>query len=444
MNLHNHPKIEMLAPAALTSNPRNARKHPDKQIAQLAANIERFGFPMPIVADQDSMIVAGHGRWAAAKRLKLDLVPVIRMHFLNEDERRAFALADNRLAELSSWNQDVLEAELAGLFESGFDISTIGFSTADLDFSVEAEKSEKPKKTEKVELPDPDAAAITRLGDRWDFLDPKTSRVLYRVYCGDSQSQEVWEAALGKDRADIVFGDPPYNVKIDGHVSGTGAHREFVMGAGEMSPPQFTHFLRGAFRNCVLFSAPGSIHYQCMDWRHAREILDAADGAYSEFKQLVVWVKTNGSMGSFYRSRHELVFVFKAGKGKHINNFMLGETGRYRTNVVEYEGCNTFRKGRQADLDAHSTVKPTAMVADFLLDCSNRGDLVVDPFLGSGTTLLAAAKTKRRGVGIELDPLYVDTAIRRLRAATGIEPVLAGDTRTFDEIAAERLTGKEG
>jgi DNA modification methylase len=181
-----------------------------------------------------------------------------------------------------------------------------------------------------------------------------------------------------------------------------------------------------------------------MDWRHAREILDAADGVYDEFKQLVVWVKTNGAMGTFYRSRHELVFVFKAGKGKHTNNFGLGETGRYRTNVVEYAGANTFRKGRAEDLAAHSTVKPTAMVADFLLDCSNRGDLVVDPFIGSGTTLLAAHRTKRRGAGIELDPLYVDTALKRLAAASGLTPVLAGDGRTFDEIAAERLDGQEG
>lgn len=444
MNIHNHPKIELLATTSLTGDPRNARKHDDKQINQLAANMERFGFTVPLVVDQDNMIVAGHGRWEAAKKLGLIEVPVIRKEFLSEQERRAFNLADNRLAELSSWDQEILSAELTDLFENDFDISTIGFSLADLDFSIEEEKPEKPKKAEKVELPDPAEAAVTRLGDRWDFLDPKTSQVIYRAYCGDSRQQDTYEAALGEDRANIVFGDPPYNVEIDGNVSGTGTHREFVMGAGEMSPPEFTHFLRSVFRMCVRFSVGGSIHYQCMDWRHTREILDAADGIYDQFKQLIVWKKSNGSMGTFYRSQHELVFVFKAGKGKHTNNFKLGETGRYRTNVVEYEGCNTFRKGREADLAAHSTVKPTAMVADFLLDCSNRGDLVLDPFLGSGTTLLAAAKTKRRGVGIELDPPYVDTAVKRLRAATGIEPILAGDGRTFDEIAAERQSEKEG
>ena len=248
---------------------------------------------------------------------------------------------------------------------------------------------------------------------------------------------------LGEERARLVFGDGPYNIPIDGFVSGTGRHREFVMGAGEMSPPEFTAFQRAIFRNCVRFSVSGSIHFQCMDWRHMREMLDAADGVYSEFKQLIVWAKQSGAMGTFYRSRHELVFVFKSGKGKHVNNFVLGDTGRYRTNVVEYAGANSFRKGRAADLAAHSTVKPLALVADFLLDCSNRGDLVVDPFCGSGTTLIAAHRTQRWAASIELDPGYVDVALERLRAVTGIQPVLDRDGRGFDAVKAARLGGED-
>ena len=209
-----------------------------------------------------------------------------------------------------------------------------------------------------------------------------------------------------------------------------------------MSPPEFTTFMRSIFRCCVRFSVSGSIHYQFMDWRHGREMLDAADGVYAEHKQLIVWKKDNGGQGAFYRSQHELVYVFKSGKAKHINNFKLGETGRYRTNVVEYAGANTFRKGRDADLAAHSTVKPTAMIADFLLDCSNPGDLAVDPCLGSGTTLLAAHHTGRRGAGIEMDPLYCDVALRRLSVVMGVEPILDGDDRTFSEIAAERSERK--
>ncbi len=439
-----HPKIEMLATSALTPNPGNARKHSDKQVSLLASIIERYGFLVPIIIDEKGRIVAGHGRWLAAKRLGLKQVPVIRARFLSDTEREAFALADNRLAELSTWDDDLLSSNLEILFESGFDISAIGFSTSDLDFSVVEEKEKEPAAAERVELPDPAEMPVSQIGDLWEFFAPNRPAALHRIYCGDAREVESWEALLQEERAAIVFADDPYNVPVNGHVSGTGRHHEFVMASGEMSPPEFTHFLRSVFRNCVRFSANGSIHYHCMDWRHAREILDAADGVYDQFKQLVVWKKSAGAMGTFYRSQHELVFVFKSGKAKHINNFGLGETGRYRTNVVEYAGANTFRKGRAEDLAAHSTVKPTAMVADFLLDCSNRGDLVVDPFLGSGTTLIAAHRTKRRGAGIELDPLYVDTAIRRLSKVTGIDPLLAGDGRSFTEIAAQRRGQKEG
>lgn len=432
MKLRNHPRVEMLPPATLIPNPDNTNTHPDKQIVVLAGIIERFGFTVPIVIDQHNMVLAGHGRLEAAKRLKLDLVPVIRAAHLNDEERLAYAMADNRIAELSIRDEDILQSKLEILFDGGFDITAIGFSSADLDFTViEEADARSATRPEEVELPDPEAKAIARLGDLWLLGE-------YRIFCGDMRDIACWEKLLGDDRADIVFSDPPFNVPVNGHVSGTGRHREFAFASGEMTPAEFTHFLRGAFRNCTRFSRSGSIHFHCMDWRHIREILDAADGVYHEFKQLIVWNKGTGGMGTFYRSQHELVFAFKAGKAKHTNNFGLGEKGRDRTNVVDYPGCNTFRKGRNTDLAAHATVKPTALVADFLLDCSNRGDLVVDPFLGSGTTLLAAHRTRRRGAGIEIDPLYVDTAIRRLTTASGLTATLAGDGRTFDEIAAAR------
>lgn len=431
----NHPRIELLATSSLKPNPRNARTHSDKQLRQIAASIERFGWLVPIVVDDQMMIAAGHGRWEAAKLLGLGTVPVIRAEFLSEADRRAFALAENRIAELSGWDDKLLAEELNALFDGGYNLEITGFTTADLDFSV----PEADDKHEEVELPAPDAAAVSRLGDLW-LIGP------HRVLCGDSTKAESYETALGDLRANIVFADPPYNVPIDGFVSGHGAnhHREFVMGAGEMSPPVFTAFLRAMFRNLVRFTRGGSIHYVTMDWRHIREILDAADGVYDQFKQLVVWDKGVGGQGAFYRSQHELAFVFKAGKAKHINNFGLGESGRYRTNVVRYAGANAFRKGRKRDLADHSTVKPTALIADFLLDCSNRGDLVLDPCLGSGSTLLAAHRTRRRGVGIELDPLYVDTALRRIADACQLVPVLASDGRSFDEVAAMRLGGEGG
>ncbi len=427
-DLSNHSKTEMVPRTSLTPNPKNARTHSDKQIAQVARSIERFGFLVPIVADDDGIILAGHGRWEAAALNRLEEVPVIRARLMTEADRRAFALTENRLSDLSGWDQDLLSAELEYLFDEDYDLSITGFDFGDLDIGV----SEKSAKEEPVELPEPDARAVSRPGDLW-LIGP------HRLYCGNARDTVSYEALLAGERAAMVFSDPPYNVPIDGHVTGLGKvrHREFAEASGEMSPPEFTAFLRSVFRNCVRFSVDGSIHFQCMDWRHAREILDAADGVYAQFKQLIVWAKDNAGMGAFYRSQHELIFVFKAGTGRHINTFGLGDKGRYRTNVWQCAGVNTFRKGREQDLAAHPTVKPVAMVADAILDCSNRGDLILDPFSGSGATLTAAHRTRRRGAAIEIDPLYVDTSLRRLQAASGLIPTLA-DGRTFDEVATER------
>lgn len=429
-----HPSIEMMPRQGLKPNPTNARKHDDKQLAQIAASIERFGFLVPIIIDDDDMIAAGHGRWEAAGRLGIDNVPTIRARFLTDADRRAFALAENRIAELSSWDEDLLANELSILFDGGYDLEITGFSTADLDFSLPEEAVKD--KVEEIELPDLDARAVSRDGDLWR-IGP------HRLYCGNSRSVESYEALLSGDRANMVFSDPPYNVPIDGHVSGLGKHRhrEFAEASGEMTAAEFTTFLRTIFRNCVRFAANGSIHYHCMDWRHIREMLDAADGVYSGFKQLVVWKKQNAGMGTFYRSQHELLFVFKSGTAKHTNKFGLGETGRYRTNVWEHAGANSFRKGRDRDLAAHATVKPTALVADAILDCSYRGDLILDPFSGSGTTLIAAHKTGRRGAAIELDPLHCDTSIRRLMAASGLDAIREDGAR-FVDLEADLAIGE--
>jgi DNA modification methylase len=425
--LTNHPNIEMIAPGDLTVASTHARRHSPKQIEQIARVIDRIGFIVPIIIDDDKVIAAGVGRREAAMLRNLELVPVIRVKFVSDADRRAFSLADNRLAELSDWDNDRLKGELEFLFEQDYDIDITGFDLGDLDLGVPTDEPEPP-----VELPDPDAKAVSRFGDKW-LIGP------HRLLCGNSRDAISYEALLGEERAAMVFSDPPYNVKIDGHVSGLGKirHREFAEATGEMTPAEFTNFHRSVFRLCTHYSADGSIHYHCMDWRHIREILDAADGIYTEFKQLVVWVKSNAGMGTFYRSRHEMVFVFKSGRGRHINNFGLGDKGRYRTNVWEVEGANTFRKGRAKDLADHPTVKPVALVADAILDCSHRDDLILDPFSGSATTLLAAHRTHRRGAAIEIDPLHVDTGLRRLVAATGLVPTLT-DGRTFEEVAAER------
>jgi DNA modification methylase len=422
--LSNHPKLEMLKISRLKQDPHATRTHDDGQIEQLVSSIRRFGFRGAILIDADNQIIAGHAMALAAPQAGLTEVPVIREHFLNEAEQRAFAIAHNRLAEHSNWDDDKLKVELDFLFEEG-GLEGTGFSLKDLDFTI----GEQAVEEERVELPLPDAVPVSRTGDLWE-IGP------HRIYCGDARDARSFELLLGTELASLVFGDLPYNVAVNGHIRGRGTNTfdEFALASGEMSRAEFTAFLRQIFRNCAQFSKDGSIHYQCIDWRHLREILDAADGVYSEFKQLVVWAKPSGGQGSFLRSRHELVLVFKSGRARHINNIGLK---RYRTNVVEYPGCSGFYRGRKDDLEAHPTVKPIPLVADFLLDCSNRGDLVLDPCAGSGTSLLAAHRTKRKAAAIEIDPLYVDTALHRLTAMSGLTARLS-DGRSFQKVAADR------
>src|SRR5437588_3793935 len=233
----------------------------------------------------------------------------------------------------------------------------------------------------------------------------------------------AFAALMGLERASTAITDPPYNVRIDGHVSGLGAvhHRPFPMAAGEMDSTQFTDFLKQAFDNLAAFTVDGSIHFVCMDWRHIEELTAAGRGVYGELKNLCVWVKDNAGMGSLYRSRHELVFVFKHGRAGHRNNVQLGRFGRNRSNVWSYPGANSFSRDREEDNPCalHPTVKPVAMVADAIIDCSARGDIVLDAFLGSGTTVIAAERTGRRCYGLELDPLYVDAIIHRWQKLTG-------------------------
>jgi len=452
MSIMTHAKIELLATTLLWENPDNARTHSPRQIAQLSAAIKQFGWLVPIVCDADLMILAGHARWHAAKKLKLAEVPVIRADHLSELDKRAFALGENRLAELSGIDVKKLQKEIDALFHSNFNLETIGYSTADVTFKLVHDDDQE---LEPPEAPVTSQVAVSRPGDCWIFYPKGVAPIAanfgkaHRLLCADSIVVESLEAVLRDQKADLVFDDPPYNVKVNGHVRGGGRgtknnFREFAMASGEMTASEFTGFLRSVFRNCVRFSKNGSLHFHFQDWRHIREMLDAADGVYSEFKQLICWDKGIGGQGSFYRSQHELIFVFKSGKAKHTNNFQLGQHGRYRTNLWSgYPGVNTFRKGRKEDLEAHATPKPIALVIDAIRDCSNPGEIVLDVFAGSGTTMIAAHKAGRVGAGIEIDPLYIDVALKRIAAATGLTPILDGDGRTFDQIAAARLSERE-
>jgi DNA modification methylase len=433
-------ELKYMSVDALRPHPNNARTHSKKQIQQIADGIRRLGFNSPIVADEELVILAGHGRLEAAKLAGLNEVPVLIVSGLGEAQKRTFALADNKLAEKAGWDRKTLAVELGCLTpllsEIGLDISLTGFEPAEID--VLLGDVVDPEDDPADELPALATEPVSRIGDIW-LLGAKR----HRLICGDARNTAHFQKLMGSDRAAMVFADPPYNVAIKS-VQGRGKtkHGDFVMAAGEMSKAQFTAFLAETLENAAEHATDGSIHFICMDWRHMGEMLGAGNAVYAELKNLVVWNKTNAGQGSFYRSQHELIFVYKNGDGAHTNNFELGQHGRNRSNVWTYAGVNTFRAGRMDELTLHPTVKPIALIADAMRDCSRRGDIILDPFMGSGTTLLAAERVGRRAYGLELDPLYVDAAVRRWQRFTKADAVLKGSRKTFDEIAEARASAK--
>jgi DNA modification methylase len=430
-------RITYRSPGELKPAARNARTHSPKQIGQIATSIQQFGFVSPVLLDDDDRIVAGHGRVAAAKSLKLEQVPTIRLSHLSPAELRAYALADNRLAELAGWDQALLALELQDLssLELEFDLQVIGFEGVELDdllaFTIPAGDPDPVLN----QIPEAQGPAVSRLGDVWRMSD-------HLVICGDARDLSTFETLMGPERARMMFTDPPYNVAIQGNVGGKGKtkRREFVMGSGEMSASAFHALLADSHAAAASVLTDGAISYTFMDWRGISTLVSAVETAGYEVKNVVVWNKTNAGMGTFYRSQHELIVVAKHGKAPHLNNFGLGETGRHRSNVWTYAGVNTFRQGRDEDLAIHPTVKPVELVADAILDVSAPREIVLDPFGGSGSTLIAAERTGRRARLVELDPLYVDAICRRFAAVTGRDAVLGSTGLTFTETAAQRLS----
>lgn len=427
-------KVELADMSAVIANPRNPRTHSDKQVTKIAASIRRFGFLNPLLVDASGMILAGHGRLEAAKKLGIEQVPIIRVNHLTPSEKRAYAIADNRLGELSGWDEDLLKLEVIDLMD--FDLSLVdltGFETPELDILIDGPLVNRKKEDPADQLPVVEEQAVSRRGDIWLLGE-------HRLICGDARERDDFERLMDGEKADVVFTDPPYNVRVDGHVSGLGKikHREFACASGEMSKEEFVAFLSTVFKLQYDYARDGSLHFTCIDWAHLQELLAAGHSVYDELKNIIAWVKTNGGMGSFYRSQHELIPLWKKGKAAHINNIQLGSTGRYRTNVWTYAGANTFRRGRIEDLSAHPTVKPCALVVDALKDCSNTGDIVLDPFGGSGTTMMAAEQARRRARLIEFDPLYVDLAVRRFRSRFKGRVVLLETGEGFDDVATRR------
>lgn len=422
--------------AELRPYPRNARTHSKKQVRQIADSIERFGFTNPVLVSDDGEIIAGHGRVLAAKLLGMTEVPTLALSHLSDAERRAYVIADNKLALNAGWDSELLAIELQGLIDLDFDIELTGFSLAEIDLVLDEAREasvETPSGPDDV-VPDYPGQVVSRMGDVWQLGR-------HRLLCGDAREPASYTALLGNEPVDLVFTDPPYNVPIDGHVCGSGSvkHREFAMAAGEMSEAAFTTFLEQSLGAMAGVCRDGAIAFVCMDWRHMGELLAAGRQVFAELKNLCVWNKTNGGMGSFYRSKHELVFVWKVGTAPHTNSFGLGDTGRYRTNVWDYAGISSMSASRGDELAMHPTVKPVALVADAIRDCSKRGDIVLDGFGGSGSTLIAAEKTGRAARLIEYDPGYCDVIVQRWQRLTGKRATLTGTGQAFEDVADDRL-----
>ena len=430
------PQAQLTCIDTLKAAPRNSRTHSKKQLRQIARSIENFGFTNPVLVDASGEVIAGHGRLAAARMLGLTEVPTLCLDWLGEEQKRAYVIADNRLAEKAGWDRELLAIELGELGACDIDITLTGFEIEEIELIIDAGE----KVVESDEIPDANADMIVcKPGDLWQLGR-------HRLLCGDALERNSYTCLMENERAMLVVTDPPYNVPIRGHVSGLGkvSHREFVQGSGELSENDFTRFLAQAFRQMAEFSKGGSLHYVFMDWRHLPELMSAGRSIYDDWLNLCVWAKNNAGMGSLYRSQHELVAVFKKGKRPHINNVKLGSNGRHRSNVWNYAGANSFSASRAEELAWHPTVKPVEMIVDALKDASNHGDIVLDPFAGSGTTLIATEKCGRTARLIELDPVYCDVILRRFRSVCGQEPLLLETGETFATREAATIAGVGG
>ena len=426
-------QIEYLATSALKPDAHNARKHSRRQITRLKTAVAEFGFTNPILVDEHLKVIAGHARLRAAKELAMEKVPCIRLEYLSEPQKTALAIADNKLADLSEFDPKALAAQLAELCAIDFPIEVTGFDTLEVDILFAGPNITAADPADKFVEPKPDARPVSHVDDLW-LLGR------HRLLAANALEPSAYERLLDGRRAEMVFTDPPNDQRLQQHLSRPGHAKDgFTKASEAVNAPDFKHFLSTYMAHLVRCSVNGSIHFHCMDWRHLSEILDVGAANYSELKALCVWNKTTGRKGPLYRSKHQLVMVYKNGTAPNIDNLAGGRHGRHRTDVWDFPDAHALRTGPDCDLPLDPTVKPVALVAEAIRDCSNRGGLVLDPFAGFGTTILAAERTGRKAAAIEIDRGYVDTAIRRWQKLTGGKAVLAGDGRSFEEVKAVRL-----
>ena len=425
-------QIRYVAPVTLIPRAHNPRTHSPQQLQKISASLARFGFLVPVLVDGSNNVIVGNARLEAAKQLHFSSVPIVCVEHLTPKEIKAFAIAENRTAELAGWDSKLLAIDLQELsIEDTIDITVTGFDTPEIDLIIgDASAADPLDESPEIDHVSP---PISRLGDLF-YIGR------HRLLCADALCTSSYLALLAVSKAQMCFTDPPYNLRIEGHVSGLGRirHREFAQASGELTQNQFIDFLSISAARITEACRDGAIIFTCMDWRHSYELLSAYIPILGQPHNHCVWVKTNGGMGSLYRSQHEFVYVFKKGTKPHINNVQLGKFGRFRTNVWNYAGANSFGKDRDASLSMHPTVKPVALIADAILDCSNRGGIILDIFAGSGSSLIAAESTGRRGFGIEIDPRYVDIVLKRFQSAYGIVGKHAATGMTLAELGAHR------
>jgi len=423
----------LLTVKEIKGNPRNARTHSRAQIRQIADSIKACGFGAPLLVDETLTLIAGHGRFKAAELLGMGDIPAVQLLGLSETQKRVLALADNRVGENAGWDRELLAIELPDLakllVEENLDISLTGFSPAEIDQLQIDFEEDSADPADEIDQGWQKGPVVSQRGSLW-VLDQ------HRLLCGDARSESDVDRLMGSTRATMAFLDVPYNVKVK-NIGGRGRvkHAEFAFASGEMSRADYVKFLVDALGNASRVSRSGAVHFVCCDWRHVTEITEAGGLAYDENLNIVVWVKTNGGQGSFYRSQHEFIGVFRVGEAPFLNNVQLGRHGRSRSNVWNYRGVNTFGAGRMDELRAHPTVKPIALVADAMRDCTRRRDAVLDTFSGSGTTILAAERIGRRAFAMDVEARYVDVGVRRWQAFTGKDAVDAESGQPFDELA---------
>ena len=415
---------------------RQLRRHDRRKINKLKKLIRHFGQVAPVIIDTNGVIIDGHATWQAMRELGSGDIAAITIAGRSDPEIKALRLALNRLTVEAAWDNAELRAEFEELISLSFDLDLTAFDTAEIDHVLELDLPNANIIEDGEQIPAVQEQAVSILGDIWNCGD-------HRLGCGNAHDGDFVARVRGGVVADTSFIDAPYNIPIAGFVSGKGRnqHREFVQGIGEMSPDEFTSFLAAALGVLQASSSPRALIYACMDWRHVHELLSAGRQRALELYNICVWAKTNAGMGSLYRNQHELICVFKAGSDTPANNVELGRHGRNRSNLWTYRGFNSFGDQRDELLAAHPTVKPVALIADALRDVTKRGGAVLDTFVGSGSTLIAAEETGRRCFGTELDPRYVDVAVRRWQLNAHRDAVHAATGELFCD-RAERLAAQ--